>query len=402
MSNYEEERKMKKFSLAILAFVLVVSGLVGCSPAATPTTAKPTAAPTAQPTAVPPTAVPTAVPKPQPTAFEYPVPGAGEALVDTAKYKKDGPYTIAYVNASTANAFRITSVAALLWEASKYPDEIKEILHTNANNDNAKQVADMEDMVTKGVDAIIVAAVNSQGICPGVQAAYDAGIPVIVLERYVTCATDDVWTSFIDVNVAEISRQTAEWFAQQLNYEGKVVLMKSVPGQELTEVHARTVKEVFAKYPGIELLAEDYAAVSRAKGKEFMEAWLRAFPQIDGVISWTGTEAQGAIEAAQEAGRLDQIKVWMAKTEQGYLQQVKGGLQGGAYYAWADLTIEALHAALNILHGNPVPKVWRLPVILITPENIDDFADMTAPITYHPSRVPRDEQAKWLDLAAKQ
>jgi ABC-type sugar transport system substrate-binding protein len=391
---------MKKFSLAILAFVLVVSGLVGCAPQATPTTApKPTQVP---PTVAKPTAAPTATPVPKPTAFPFPSPEPDAVIVDTTKYKKDPPYTIAYVNASTANAFRITSVAALLWEAEKFPNEVKEIKVTNANNDNAKQLGDIEDMITAGVDAIIVAAVNSTGICPGVQAAYDAGIPVIDLERGLTCATDDIWTSFIDVNVPEISRQTAEWFCKQLNYKGKVVLMLSYPGQLITNIHEATVKAVFAKYPGIELLASDYASVSRAKGKELMEAWLRAYPEIDGAISWTGTEMQGAIEAAKEAGRFEQIKAWSAKSEQGYLQLVKGGMNGCGYYAWADLTIEALHAAINILHGDPNPKVWRLPVELITLANIDNYVDMTAPVTYHPSRIPKAELQKWLDLAAKQ
>jgi len=289
----------------------------------------------------------------------------------------------------------------LMWESQKYPDLIKQVYYTNANNDNAKQVADMEDMLTKGVDAIILAAIGD-GLCPAIKEAKEAGVPVIILERGVNCPDAEDWVTYIDVNVPDISTATAEWVCKQLNYEGNVVLMLTYAGMPITKQHEDGVKAVLAKYPGIKLLAQENADVSMAKGKTIMEAWLRAYPKIDGVICWTGTEAQGAIEAAKEANRFNDIKVWSAKSEQGYLVEIKAGMNGCGYYAYADCTIDALHAAIKILRGEAVPKVWRLPVQLITPENIDNYIIPGAPKTWHPSQIPAADMQKWLDLAAKQ
>jgi hypothetical protein len=79
---------------------------------------------------------------------------------------------------------------------------------------------------------------------------------------------------------------------------------------------------------------------------------------------------------------------------------IKGGLNGAGYYGWADCSVDALYASIKILKGESVPKLWRLPVRMITPENIDEYVIADAPATWFPSRIPADQVQKWIDLAS--
>ena len=123
---------------------------------------------TATPVPVAPTVVPTPFPAPQAPA--------GGVTVDTSRYKKPGPYVIAYSNASLSNTWRIFGFAHMLWYQSQIP-EIKDIVHANANNSIPKQVSDMEDLITKHVDAIVLAVTDSKALCPSIDKAIAAGIP---------------------------------------------------------------------------------------------------------------------------------------------------------------------------------------------------------------------------------
>jgi len=357
------------------------AALASCAPQATPT--QPSA------TEVPQVAAATPIP--------YPAPPPGTEMVDTTKFKKDPPWTIAYANASTSNSWRIFTVAALFWAAEQYPGLFKEILHVNANDSIPKQIADMEDLMVKNVDAIILATTSGDGLVPSIDQAMEKNIPVIILERGIN---SDNYATFIDVDPPSIARNQAQWLVDQLGGEGNVVFYGVIPGITLSEWQEEAVRQVWAENPGITELAFDYGMVSRSKGKELMEAWLQTYPDIDGVISWTGSEIQGAVEAAQEANRFEEITAWVGADEQGYLHMIKDGLNAGGYYGYADCSVDALYAAINILNGNPVPKLWRLPVQMIDSSNIDQYDIPGAPDTWFPSRIPSDEVQTWLDVAA--
>jgi ribose transport system substrate-binding protein len=381
---------MKKISILILV-VFLVQLATGCATPATPATQAPPV--NTQPPAAN-TQAPAAV---EPTPIPFPEPAAGTVMVDTTRFKKAPPWTIAYANASTSNSWRIYTVASLYWAATEYPDLIKGIVHTNANDSVPKQISDMEDLITQKVDAIILAGTSGSALNPVIDKAMAANIPVIILERGVDT---DNYVTFIDVNSKAVATTQAEWLANQLGGKGNVVFFGVVPGITLSKWQEDAVRAVWAKNPGIKELAFDYGMVSRSTGKTLMEAWLQSFPQIDGVIGWTGSEIQGAVEAAKEANRYDQIKAWVGADEMGYLKLIKGGLNGAGYIGYADCSVDALQAAIKILKGEQVPKSWLLKPTLITKENIDKYLIPDAPDTWFPSRIPATEVQKWLDLAA--
>lgn len=384
---------MKDWFLKCFLILFVVSLSVGCT-----STAAPTPAPVASSETV--SATLASAPEQSELSIEmpdYPEPPAGTEMVNTEIFKKPPPWTIAYADASVSNPWRVFNVASLYYQASKYPELIKEIIHTNANDSVTKQIADMEDLITQGVDAIIVASAGV-GLEPVIEKAMDAGIPVILMEREVNTSKYVTW---VDVNVPETATKQAEALVEKLGGEGNIIVYGVIPGLVLSEQQENSYKAVWEKNPGIKVLAFDYDMVSRSTAKTLMESWLQQFDQIDGVISWTGTPIQGAVDAAKEAGRYDEVKVWVGSQEQGFLQLISGGMPGVGYDNHADLTIDCLDATIRTLSGQPVPKLWQLPVKIINSDNIDQYVNPSAPETWFPSRIPKDDVQHWLDVAAK-
>lgn len=371
---------MKKSLLVALSLLFVAGLVAACAPAAAPAAAAPAKA---GPTFKMP---------------DYPKPPEGTKMVDTTKWKKSPPWKIGYANASTANSFRQFTVAALYWIADQYPELVKEIVITNANDSIPKQISDMEDLVTKGVDVIILAAASKDALVPAVDKAMAAGIPVIILER---ALAGENYATYIDVNVPAIATAQAQGVVDALGGKGNIVTFGIKPGIGTAVDQETAIKKVLAANPGIKQLAFDYGQVSLSVGKTLMETWLKTYPQIDGVLGWSGTEIRGAVEAAKEAGRYDQIKVWAAKDEMGYLQLIAGGMNGVGVVGYADCTIDAFNAALRILSGEQVPFYWRLEPQVITKANIDKYVIKDAPFSWFPSRMSPKDIQKYLDLAAK-
>lgn len=83
-----------------------------------------------------------------------------------------------------ANPFRVAETQSIRDEAKKVG--VKRLIVTNANSQLNKQISDIQDLVARGVDALVVAPLNSEGLEPALKAARDRDIPVITVDRKLT------------------------------------------------------------------------------------------------------------------------------------------------------------------------------------------------------------------------
>ncbi|PLV58290.1 ribose ABC transporter substrate-binding protein RbsB [Thermotoga sp. KOL6] len=181
-----------------------------------------------------------------------------------------------------------------------------ELIVVDAQDNPAKQLNDIEDLIQRKVDLIIINPTDSDAIVTAVESANEAGIPVITVDRAsnggkVVChiASDNV----------EGGRMAARYIAQVLNGKGKVVELVGIPGTSAARDRGKGFEEELAKYPGLELVAKQTANFNRAEGLTVMENILEAHPDIDAVFAQNDEMALGAIEAIRAAGKLDQIIV---------------------------------------------------------------------------------------------
>jgi len=313
-----------------------------------------------------------------------------DEMQDTSAYVTEAPWTIGYADASLSNSARVFVNNFTEWAASGY-EQIEEVARTDANDSPDKQVSDIEDLLVRGVDCLIVAATSEEAVNPAIEQAMADGIPVIIQERDVT--TED-FVSHINILTYDIGTIQAEAAAEMLGGEGQVVLLEGAAGTGPAEEARRGHEEVLAEYPGIEILATEYTGWSRDEGKTIMENWLQAYDQIDAVIADSGIQQQGAYEAVAEAGRLDEVQVWTGDSLQAWIRQVDAeGIP--AVIVNRPLTFGALavDACAAILSGVEVPKNWYDPV---------EALDVAALDQYIAEDVPgSDEWWNWWDLPAE-
>ncbi len=313
-----------------------------------------------------------------------------DEMQDTSAYVTEAPWTIGYADASLSNSARVFVNNFTEWAASGY-EQIEEVARTDANDSPDKQVSDIEDLLVRGVDCLIVAATSEEAVNPAIEQAMADGIPVIIQERDVT--TED-FVSHINILTYDIGTIQAEAAAEMLGGEGQVVLLEGAAGTGPAEEARRGHEEVLAEYPGIEILATEYTGWSRDEGKTIMENWLQAYDQIDAVIADSGIQQQGAYEAVAEAGRLDEVQVWTGDSLQAWIRQVDAeGIP--AVIVNRPLTFGALavDACAAILSGVEVPKNWYDPV---------EALDVAALDQYIAEDIPgSDEWWNWWDLPAE-
>ncbi|MET1029293.1 MAG: substrate-binding domain-containing protein, partial [Dongiaceae bacterium] len=106
-------------------------------------------------------------------------------MVDTTKFKKDPPYVIGFSNASISNAWRVAFQHSIEYAVAQNKDKIKKFIITDANDDPAKQISDIQDLLNQGVDLLLVAASTEDALDSVVGRATKEGVPVVMVDRRV-------------------------------------------------------------------------------------------------------------------------------------------------------------------------------------------------------------------------
>ena len=309
-------------------------------------------------------------------------------MVDTSTYKKDGPFVIGFSNASISNSWRVGMLHSIQQAAADNADQIKQLIITDANDDPAKQVADVQDLISRGVDLLIVSAATAEALDAIVTRAYEEGIPVVLVDRRIT---SENFTTFITASDWVYGHMSAQWMVEKLGGKGNIVMLPGMAGVSVAETRITAAKQVFANYPDIKVLDLQYTDWSPAKGKQVMAALIQKYgTEINGVWNDHGLQGSGAIEAMVEAGWTTLPPITCADLN----GCVKGAVENGAPAfnydyppAMGGLSVDV---ALDILAGKPVPKYYEMNVdIAITKADetesvkadkwVEDYARLDAP-----------------------
>ncbi|SEO15961.1 ribose transport system substrate-binding protein [Gemmobacter aquatilis] len=222
---------------------------------------------------------------------------------DTSQYKKDGPYTIGFSNAGLGDSWRVVAVHSMMKAAAENKDRIAKLIITDAGHDDSKQVADIQDLVSRGVDLLIVSANTAQALDPAVTRVMESGIPVVMVDRRIE---SDNFVTFVTASDAISGRLFAQWIVEKLGGKGNVVMMGGQAGSSPSEIRMKTAMQVFNQYPDIKIVETVYGDWSPVKAKQVMQSMIQKYGQdIDAVWSAHGLMTPGSIEAFVEAGWAD-------------------------------------------------------------------------------------------------
>ncbi|MCT4798961.1 ribose ABC transporter substrate-binding protein RbsB [Exiguobacterium profundum] len=267
---------------------------------------------------------------------------------------KDGDYEIGLSISTLNNPFFV----ALKEGAEEQANEMDATLTVaDAQNDAAKQVNDVEDMIQKGMDLILINPTDSEAVGAAVQAANDAGIPVITVDR--NAETGDVVAHVASDNVA--GGQLAGDYMVELVGEGqKVVELEGIPGASATRDRGQGFNEAIDGK--LEVVAKQSANFDRAEGLTVMENILQDNKDIVAVFAHNDEMALGAVQALEAAGMSD-VKVIGFDATDDAVKAVEGGTMAATVAQKpAEIGKLGVEAAINHLKGKTVEE--NIPVEL--------------------------------------
>ena len=278
-------------------------------------------------------------------------------------------WSIGMSQCNLGEPWRVQMNADIKKAAESHPE--LSVIYKDAQNDNLRQSAHVEEFVNAGVDLIIISPKEAAPLTEPVRAAYKKGIPVIVLDRRVL---GDDYTCFIGADNRKIGRAAGRWVVNALGGKGNVVelkgLMTSTPGQDR---HSGFIEGI--KGSSLKIIFDADMKWLEPNARKEMESALARFDGIDCVYAHNDPGAHGAYLAARAAGREKQmIFVGIDGLPQEGQVYIREGILS-ASFEYPTGGKEAIDAALRILGGNKVPKEITLQSRVFTRENIGRGGD---------------------------
>jgi ABC-type sugar transport system substrate-binding protein len=238
----------------------------------------------------------------------------GHALAQTPPLEKKDSYRVGFAQTDQANPWRIAETKSMRDEAAKRGHEL---IETDANQDTAKQIADLDTIISQRPDIIIFPPRESQALAPSVVKAHGAGIPVILIDRDVdhSIAQPGVhYVTFIGSDFVDQGRRAAEWLVEATGGTAKIIILEGTTGADpaidrqtgfLDYIQQGTFKGTPVADPatGMEVLASQDGDFIRDKGRQVMQTLLQSHPEVTAVYAHNDEMIIGAIEALEEAGR---------------------------------------------------------------------------------------------------
>ncbi|MET7463983.1 substrate-binding domain-containing protein [Nonomuraea sp. NPDC005501] len=288
-------------------------------------------------------------------------------LVDTATYKKAAPYHLCFSNAAVDNPWRQVGWKTMQAEAALHK-EITRFTALDAEGKDDKQISDIAELQGKGCDVLIVSPNTTATLTPAVSGAC-AKVPVIVFDRGVR--TDCPVTFIKPIGGYAFGSEAAEFLIDKVRPGGKILALRILPGVDVLETRWSAAKVAFDK-SDLEVVGVEFTDGDAAKTKSIVSDYIQRHGEIDGVWMDSGATAVAAVEAFEDAGR--PVPPINGEDQQDFLKKwsdAKLTAIAPTYptYQWRTPVI----AALKILKGEQVPKVWNLPQPTITQDNLATY-----------------------------
>lgn len=297
---------------------------------------------------------------------------AGTVTVSAAE-KKD-KYVIGMSQCNLGEPWRVAMNDQIAMAAEKHPEF--EVIFADAAQDNSKQIADIENFVQMGVDLIITSPNEATPLTNAVSAAYDAGIPVILLDRKID---GDKYTQFIGADNVDMGRIAGEYIADTLLPDGgKVCEIKGLEGTSGGIDRDNGFLEGIKKNDKIEIVAVNNADWLREKAITVAEEMLQTNDEIDLFLALNDPMAEGAYIAAKNAGREGDILFvgfdGLPTPDGGIRSVMDGRLSMTQVYPTGGT--EAIESAYQLLvEGKELDKTLTLTSEIVTPDNAEELLE---------------------------
>ncbi|RVI60124.1 substrate-binding domain-containing protein [Sinorhizobium medicae] len=249
----------------------------------------------------------------------------------------------------------------------------------DAQNDTSRQLDQVQNFVSSGVDAIIVVAVDGDGTPALTKIATDAGIP-IVYANHPPADVDKLPETAAFVGSNEIDSGTLETkeVCRLLGGKGAAYVLMGPLNNHSSLIRTKDIHDVIAtdECKGMSVIEEQSANWDRLEAANIMTNWLSAGREFDAVIANNDEMAIGAIQAMKAAG-IDMSKVVVGgidATPDGLAAMAAGDLDVTVFQNAIAQGAAAMDAAVALSRDQETERQIWVPFELVTPENMKDYA----------------------------
>ena len=313
---------------------------------------------------------------------------------------QDGKLTIAWIPKALNNPVfelgRDGCFAAAKELTEKGPYEVECLYLGSVASDMAEQARVMADAVAQGVDAIGVSCNNPDGCVDPINAAIEAGIPVMTWD---SDSPESQRFTYLGVSNYLGGRAAGDLLVRAMGPSGKVALLTGVPGAANLEERIRGFKDYVAAYPGIEIVTTVACNDDINLGVQVVEETMQAYPDLDGwffVGLWPVFAGKGAMPLFEEAVLNKGMKAVAFDTLPVELEWVKDGLLHGLvgqkYWGWGYDTVYMIYD--RVVNGKEFAPFTDSGMDIVSLANVDAMAaawensDFTQPLP--PAFPPED------------
>lgn len=256
---------------------------------------------------------------------------------------------------------------------------VREIVEANGDTlvvldpgfDPVRQVQNMEDLIARKVDGIVIETVDGQAVTGVLNLAKSANIPVVANDQLVEA--DELVISQTVSDNYQAGVLAAEMLVEKIGGTGNVIILNFVGSA--AKAREDGFRDVVAKHPDVNIVgvADSNGLIDKANAAT--ENFLQAFAQIDGVMGINDQSAMGALAAFQAAGRLEKVAIVAVDGSPEALQFIKEGKMLGTVkqdpYSLGKLSTEDLYRHYS---GETIPERRRfVPVTPVNQENVAQF-----------------------------
>jgi galactofuranose transport system substrate-binding protein len=227
----------------------------------------------------------------------------GGSGTGSAAGKDDGQITMGFSQVGAESGWRTANTKSVQ-EAAEAAGIKLQISDAQQKQEN--QIKAIRSFISQKVDIIAFSPVVESGWDTVLKEAKDAGIPVILTDRAVDSPDKTLYKTFIGSDFVLEGKKAGEWVKQEFGSASGTVNMVELQGNTGAAPaidRKEGFESVIGSDPKFKMLASQPGDFTRVKGKEVMEAFLRANPKIDLLYAHNDDMGLGAIEAIEAAGK---------------------------------------------------------------------------------------------------
>jgi ribose transport system substrate-binding protein len=252
-----------------------------------------------------------------------------------------------------------------------------EVITVDAGGDSARQVSQIQDLVTRKIDALIYIPAGASAAAVPVQTAKAAKIPVVAVDRNAPDAPGD---TFIATDSVASARALGEWVCKASDGKGDVAIIQGQLGTTPEQDRDKGFSEALAKCPGLKVVAKQASKQwHQDEGFAIAQDMLQRNPKISIIFGRADALALGAAQAVKVANLGH--KVWIVGFDgdtAGLVAVRDGVMDVTATQQTQRMGRMAFQNALDLIAGKQLPPVQLLDAALTTKDNVTPF------VTQHP------------------